>query len=128
LNPGQTATLNVEFDPTTAVAATGQLTITSTSSTGATTAIGLSGTGETHEVELTWNAPSSSTDPVAGYHIYRAVTGSTSYQLVNSSQDTQTSYADNTVQSGQGYNYIVKSVDNSGMESTSSNMISVSIP
>jgi hypothetical protein len=45
LNPGQAATLNVEFDPASAGTATGQLTLTSNSSTGSTTAINLSGTG-----------------------------------------------------------------------------------
>ena len=45
LNPGQAATLNVEFEPTAAGAATGQLTITSNSSTGSSTVISLSGAG-----------------------------------------------------------------------------------
>lgn len=45
LNPGQAVTLNVQFDPTTAGAVTGQLTITSNSSTNGTAVIGLSGTG-----------------------------------------------------------------------------------
>jgi hypothetical protein len=45
LSPGQTATLNIEFNPTAAGAATGQLTITSNSSTNGSAVIGLSGTG-----------------------------------------------------------------------------------
>ena len=45
LNPGQKATLSVQFHPTAAGAVTGQLIITSNSSTISTTAIGLSGTG-----------------------------------------------------------------------------------
>jgi hypothetical protein len=44
LNPGQTATLSVEFDPTAPGAAAGQLTVSSNSSV-ATAAIPLSGTG-----------------------------------------------------------------------------------
>ena len=47
LNPGQQATLSVEFDPTAVGAATGQLTITSNSSTNGTAVISLSGTGTT---------------------------------------------------------------------------------
>jgi hypothetical protein len=47
LNPGQAATLSVEFDPTAAGAATGQLTITSNSSANGTAVISLSGTGTT---------------------------------------------------------------------------------
>ena len=45
LNPNQTATLTVQFDPTAAGAATGALTLTSNSSTGTTTTVSLSGTG-----------------------------------------------------------------------------------
>ena len=47
LNPGQTAILNVQFDPTTAGVTTGQLTITSNSSTSPTAVVSLSGTGTT---------------------------------------------------------------------------------
>ena len=45
LNPGQSATLNVQFDPTAAGAVTGQLTIQSNSSTNSTAVVNLSGTG-----------------------------------------------------------------------------------
>jgi hypothetical protein len=47
LNPNQETTLDVEFDPTAAGAATGQLIIASNSSTGAASAVSLSGTGLT---------------------------------------------------------------------------------
>ncbi len=47
LNPNQTMTLNVQFDPTAAGAATGQLTIQSNSSTNSTAVINLSGMGTT---------------------------------------------------------------------------------
>jgi len=45
-----------------------------------------------------------------------------------SSSCTDTSYADTTVQSGQAYDYIVKSVNSSGVESAASNKTSVQIP
>ncbi|MGO8756847.1 MAG: beta strand repeat-containing protein, partial [Terracidiphilus sp.] len=45
LSPGQTATLNVQFDPTSAGAASGQLTLTSNSSSGTSTIVTLGGTG-----------------------------------------------------------------------------------
>jgi hypothetical protein len=128
LTPGQVATLAVQFDPTTAGAATGQLTLTSNSSTGNTATISLTGTGTAPEVELSWNAPSSSTDPVAGYNIYRSTGGSSSYQLLNSSVNTQTTYVDTTVQNGLVYDYIVESVDASGVVSVPSNTISVTTP
>jgi hypothetical protein len=44
LNPGQTATLSVQFNPTVAGVATGQITISSNSSSTGTTVISLSGT------------------------------------------------------------------------------------
>jgi hypothetical protein len=130
LTPGQTATLGVEFDPTTAGAATGQLTIISTSSTNATAVIPLTGTGTagSYSVDLSWDAPSDSTDPVAGYNVYRAPAGSSTYQLLNPSVDTLTTYVDSNVQSGLSYEYIVESVDDSGVESVPTSPITVTIP
>ncbi|MFZ0745003.1 MAG: choice-of-anchor D domain-containing protein [Terracidiphilus sp.] len=128
LTPNQAVTLSLQFDPTATGAATGQLTIASNSSTKASVVIALSATGVPHEVELTWEAPGSSSDPVAGYHVYRSPAGGTSYQQVSSIAATQTTYSDNSVASGQAYDYIVKSVDASGVESAPSNMTSVNIP
>ncbi len=130
LNPNQTATLSVQFDPTTATALTGQLTITSNSSTGSSMVIGLSGTGVgvLYEVNLSWDAPTSSPDPVAGYNVYRAPSGGTNYQQLNSMTVTQTTYVDTTVLNGQTYDYIVESVDASGVTSSASNMAAVPIP
>ena len=129
LKPNDSVTLKVQFDPAAAGAVTGQLTISSNSSTGATTQVQLSGTGTAvqHEVDLNWNAPSSSPDPVAGYNIYRSSDGK-SFTRLNSSPESQASYADNNVQSGATYVYEVKSVDASGVESGPSNQITLSIP
>jgi hypothetical protein len=130
LNSNQSATLSVQFDPTVTGAAAGQLTITSNSSVNPTAAISLSGTGmsASYSVSLSWNAPAGTTDPVAGYNIYRAPNGGTAYQLLNSSTESQASFTDTAVQAGQIYNYIVESVDASGVESVPSNMASVTIP
>jgi fibronectin type 3 domain-containing protein len=129
LTPGQAVTLGVEFDPTTAGAATGQLTINSTSSTNGTAVIALTGTGTAaaHAVDLSWDAPGSSEDPVAGYNVFRAPTGGSVYQLVNSSVDANTAYVDSTVQNGVSYDYYVESVDASGVESVPSNTFAVTI-
>ena len=86
-----------------------------------------SGTAVPHEVDLSWNAPSSSPSPVAGYNVYRAA-GSGAFLLVNSSPTTQAVYVDNAVVSGAVYGYYVKSVDGNGVESGPSNQISVTIP
>jgi hypothetical protein len=79
-------------------------------------------------VELTWDAPTSSADPVAGYNVYRAPGGSSAYQLVNAAIETQTTYVDNTVVGGQTYDYIVESVDSSGVQSAPSNMAGITVP
>jgi hypothetical protein len=129
LNPTQTLTLQLRFDPTTAGALTGQITISSNSTSGGTAVIALSGTGTgvAHEVDLSWSAPTSSPDPVAGYNIYRA-TGSGSVVRINSSPGAAVVYVDSTVASGATYSYQVTSVDSSGVESVPSNQITVTIP
>ena len=130
LSPGQAATLTVGFKPTSAAAATGQLTLTSNSSTSTTNSIALSGTGVTvaYSVSLSWAAPASSAVPIVGYKVFRAINGSSSYTVLNSTVDTQTAYVDSTVAAGSAYAYIVESVDSSGALSAPSNMFSVTIP
>jgi Domain of unknown function (DUF4082)/Abnormal spindle-like microcephaly-assoc'd, ASPM-SPD-2-Hydin len=129
LNPNQSMTLQVQFKPTASGSAAGQLTISSNSSSGGSAVVSLAGTGaaSAHTVSLSWSAPSTSPDPVAGYNIYR-LTGSGSAQLINSSVDTQTAYVDRAVVSGTTYIYFVKSVDSNSVESVSSNQITVTIP
>ena len=129
LQPTQSATLQVQFKPTVAGTATGTLVINSNSTSGASASVALGGTGMSapHEIDLTWNAPSSSSDPIAGYHIYRSV-GSGALQLLNSSIVVQTAYVDTTVSSGITYDYVVKSVDQNGVESAPSNQIAETTP
>jgi hypothetical protein len=131
LTPGQFATLDVEFDPTALGAASGTLTVTSTSSTNGTAVITLTGTGvaTAYAVDLSWDAPSSSPDPVAGYNVYKELSGSSNYQLVGSTVGVgATSITDSNVQDGQVYDYIVESVDASGVESAPTTPVPVTIP
>jgi hypothetical protein len=130
LNPGQTASLSVAFKPTTAGAATGNLTIVSTSSTSPSAVVTLSGNGVAiaYQVTLNWNAPTTSSDPVAGYNVYRAATGTGTYQKLNTSPLTATNYVDTQVKSAQSYDYVVKSVDASGVESAPTNTTTAVIP
>jgi fibronectin type 3 domain-containing protein len=128
LNPGQSANLTLKFSPASVGSATGQLTVTSNSSSNPTATISLNGSGAPHQVELSWSAPAGSSDPVVGFNVYRAPTGTSSYQIMNSGQVSQTVYTDSTVQSGQTYDYIVKSVDSANVESTPSNTTTVSVP
>ena len=78
-----------------------------------------------HKVQLNWQAPTGS---VAGYRVYRMTNGSSGYTSLTSSVDTQTSYVDATVQSGLTYDYVVTSVDGSGIESAYSSPTTVTIP
>jgi len=81
-----------------------------------------------HTVQLSWNAPAPTADPVVAYHVYRASSGGSDYVLLSPSSDTQTSYDDTTVKSGVKYDYIVRSVDNDGAESAPSNKTTVTVP
>jgi len=128
LNPTQAITLNVKFAPTSANAAAGTLTIRSNSSTSPTVTVSLSGTGVQHQVDLSWQAPSNSPVPVTGYNVYRATGSSSSFQMLNSSVVTPTSYVDMTVVAGTSYTYYVVSVDSSGGSSSPSNQVTVTIP
>jgi hypothetical protein len=128
LNAGQTATVSVQFDPTTNGAVTGQLTFNSNSSSGGTTSIGLTGTGVAYSVHLTWNAPGGSGDPVVGYNVYRSAAGNTTYQQINSPVVDHTAYTDSTVRVEGAYTYYVTSVDSSGNQSVPSNSFVVNIP
>jgi fibronectin type 3 domain-containing protein len=78
-------------------------------------------------VDLSWVAPTGSSDPISGYNVYRAASGTTSFALVTS-MDYQTAYTDSGVQSGQSYNYYVTSVDSAGVESAPSNTTTAAIP
>jgi fibronectin type 3 domain-containing protein len=129
LNPNQSTTLQVQFKPAAAGSITGNLTVSSNSASGSTAVVSLSGTGTAvaHEVDLSWSAPSSSPDPVAGYHVYRS-TGGGANQLINTSIETLTTYVDSTAISGSTYNYTVTSVDGNGVESVPSNEVTVTVP
>jgi fibronectin type 3 domain-containing protein len=85
-------------------------------------------TTSAYEVDLTWEAPTASSDPVAGYNIYRAASGSSTYQLLNSSIGSSTSYSDTTVANNTSYTYYIESVDAEGNQSVPSNTYTVSIP
>jgi trimeric autotransporter adhesin len=80
-----------------------------------------------HAIQLNWDPPSSASDTITGYNVYRT-TGSGSDYSVLSSVDTQTSFTDSTVQSGTTYQYVVKSVDANGVESVPSSPVSVTVP
>jgi hypothetical protein len=128
LNPGQSASLTLVFAPTATGAASGQLTITSNSSANPTATVLLSGNGTQHIVDLNWKAPAASSDPPAGYHVYRSISGANAYQFLGTVDVSLTAYTDLTAQSATTYDYVVKSVDTQGVESTPSNVTTAVIP
>lgn len=131
IEPGKSATVDVEFDPKQSGAVSGKLTIASDSSAGASTAISLSGTGvaasSSYRVSLSWIAPAESELQITGYRVYRAAKGAP-YQLLNASLEGSTSYVDSDVESGTAYDYYVESVDSAGASSAPSSVIALSIP
>jgi hypothetical protein len=129
LNPMLAVVLNIQFDPASAGPASGQLIITSNSGKNSTVNLPLTGTGValSHQVTLTW-AAGDTTDPLAGYNVYRATGSSTNFALLNAALDTDTTYVDTAVQSGTTYEYVVTSVDSAGIESAASNQASATVP
>jgi hypothetical protein len=129
LSPGQSLTVQVTAQPE-STAQTGTLTINSTAND---PTVSLSETAITtqpvsHSVSLTWQAPSSSTDPVDSYQVDRAASGSTQYSVVGTTAAGSTAFTDSSVTSGQTYVYEVLSVDASGNVSSPSNTVTETIP
>jgi len=128
LDPGQSAELNVNFDPKTAGSSPGTVTISSNAPSPKMN-IALSGAGTSSQqpsVELNWD---KSTSPhIVGYYVYRSLKSGNSYSKLNSQPDSGTSYMDNGVASGESYVYVVTSVNSSGVQSAYSSPIDVDIP
>ena len=81
-----------------------------------------------YQVNLTWKAPASSSDPVDSYQVNRAVAGSTAYSTVGTTTAGSTKFADTSVKAGTTYQYEVRSVDDQGETSGPSNPITLAIP
>jgi Abnormal spindle-like microcephaly-assoc'd, ASPM-SPD-2-Hydin len=127
LTPNQTATLTVTFAPTTAGAVSGSVTVASNATNSPT--IAASGTGVqpvASPVDLTWTASVST--GVVGYNVYRGTVSGGPYGILNSSPVAVDTYSDSTVQAGQEYFYVVRSVNGSGTESANSTEVSAMIP
>jgi hypothetical protein len=128
LDPSQTQSYTVNFNPKAAGALSGTLTITSNAKNSPIN-IPLSGTGvaaaSNHTVALTWERSTSS---VTGYFVYRGTKPSGPFAQLNSAPESSPSYSDSTVSSGQVYYYYVTAVDSSNIQSADSNEVSVTIP
>jgi hypothetical protein len=127
---GKSVTWEIEFKPISLGTHAGHIAITSDSDTGTTSNVELTGTGieGAYSVDLRWDTPSDSSVKIAGYRVYRAVEGSSSYEPLSSTLVTETAYADGTVKDGTTYEYYVESVDSAGVSSKPSSIFSVAIP
>jgi Abnormal spindle-like microcephaly-assoc'd, ASPM-SPD-2-Hydin len=128
LTPNGSVAISVSFDPTSAAAAQGTLSISSNASN-TVLSIPLSGTGTAvpavqHSVALNWQ-PSAS--QITGYFVYRGASASSTSRLFVTAI-AATTYTDSSVANGQTYFYAVTSVDSNNVESAPSNQISVTIP
>jgi Abnormal spindle-like microcephaly-assoc'd, ASPM-SPD-2-Hydin len=136
LSPEEETTLNIEFSPIGIGQATGKLVVTSDSVTNPSVEIGLSGAGQNqvdeqaqaYQVDLSWNAPAASSDPVKGYEIYRSSSEDVFFLLLNSSIEPTTSFTDTDVENGETFHYYVTTVDGAGNQSLPSNIANVTIP
>ncbi len=127
LAAGQSATLNVTFDPSSTGTLPGTATVTSDAAN-SPAKIALSGIGiqaTQHATTLSWIA---STSTVAGYNVYRSDVSGGPYTKLDSALVAATTSTDSNVQAGQTYYYVVTSVESSGAESGYSNEVTATIP
>jgi hypothetical protein len=99
LNPTQSLTLQVQFDPTTAGTASGQITINSNSTTGGTALVALGGTGTAPNPQLTIGSASVSFGSVA-------VNTSTTQTLTLSSSGTTAVTVNSAAITGAGFTIV----------------------
>lgn len=83
---------------------------------------------EGYRVDLSWDAPISSLDPVANYSVLRANEGSTDFAEVDYVSVSQTTAVDTTMPPGATYEYEVESADAEGNLSAPSNVVSIPVP
>lgn len=128
LNPAQSMNIPVVFTPAGSGSVAGTFTLSSNGTT--LLSIPLSGAGFTplaHSVDIAWSASTSST--LQGYNVYRSTTTGGPYSKISTSLSSTTLlFTDGTPQSGKKYFYVVTSVGVSGVESTASTEVAVTIP
>jgi len=126
LAAGQSLPFTVTFAPTaTGIASANISFFTSNSAEASETASGSGGTIQ-HNVDLSWNASTSTS--ITGYNVYRGTASGGPYSRINSALDSALSYSDSTVKSGQTYYYVTTAVDSSGVESSYSSQVQAVIP
>jgi len=122
---GASASFSVAFTPQTSGTLSGALSFVSNASNSSAPE-SLTGVGvlPQQSVDLWWNSSSG----VAGYNVYRSATSTGTYSKINSTLDSNVSYTDSTVLSGQTYYYAATSVNSGGQESAKSTPVQAVIP
>ena len=128
LSPGETVTFSLTLTPTAAGSVNGNVALASDASN-SPTVVSLTGNGidavTSHVVGLLWDPSISVVD---GYNVYRSTVSGGPYTKINATLVPQTTFADDTVQAGVTYFYVVVAVDAGGVRSQDSNEAQASIP
>jgi hypothetical protein len=127
LSPNQSTSVSVQFAPTVAGSAAGNVNVTSNATSPASVALSGSGVAQPvqHTAGLSWGTSASS---VAGYNVYRSTVSGSAYVKMNASLVGGVSYVDSSVASGTTYYYVATAVDGSGNESVYSNEVTAVVP
>ena len=128
LNPAQSVSVPVVFNPAAAGTVNGSLVLMSNGTT--VLSVPLAGTGLAplaHSVDIAWDASTSAT--LQGYNVYRSTVSGGPYSKISPTVAASTLlFTDTTPVSGKQYFYVVTSVDSSGVESAASTQVAVTIP
>jgi len=120
LTPGQSATLTVEFAPTSGGPVSGANVSIASNATGSPTTISLSGTG-VHSVVLAWGASPTNG---ASYNVFRGTTsGGEGTTPINPTPVSALTYTDTNVTPGTNYFYTVEAVNSGGSSAPSSEAV-----
>lgn len=128
LDPGQTTSFTVTFQPVRTGAASATLSFSSDAANSPTSQA-LAGSGKAapqHSVDLRWDASNGS--DVVGYNVYRGSVSGGPYSKINAALEGSTAYTDNAVSAGQVYYYVTTAVGAGGDESGYSNQAQAVIP
>ena len=128
LNPAQSVSVPVVFNPGAAGTVNGSLVLVSNGAT--VLSVPLAGTGLAplaHSVDITWDPSTSAT--LQGYNVYRGTVSGGPYSKISPTLTTSTLlFTDTTPVSGKQYFYVVTAVDTSGAESSASAQVAATIP
>lgn len=127
LAPGQSTTLTSTFAPSATGVAAGKITVSSNASNSPASIV-LSGSGvasSSHSVTLSWTDGASE---ITGYHAYSSKVSGGPFVRMTSTELTNSSYRDSSVQSGQTYYYVVTALNSSNQESAYSSVVTAVVP